>query len=153
VSVSKEAGARSLSAGLEPVPMLSVVLHGKRHGAYYLLKVIVPLLLIMAMSGSVFWLDPSQAGTQIGVSTTSMLTLIAYRFSIGSEIPRVPYLTRMDEFMLAATLLVFLTLVTAVYTAYLANRDNLARASRIEAICRVLYPVVAVLLFAGTLLF
>jgi hypothetical protein len=36
-----------------------------------------------------------------------MLTLIAYRFSIGELVPKVAYLTRLDYFILGSTLMVF----------------------------------------------
>jgi hypothetical protein len=59
--------------------------YASRLAQYYLLKVILPLLLIVMMSWTVFWIDPTNGGPQISVAVTSMLTLIAYRFSIGSE--------------------------------------------------------------------
>jgi hypothetical protein len=39
-----------------------------------------------------------------------MLTLIAYRFAVDSQLPRLPYMTRLDLFTLASTLLVFFSL-------------------------------------------
>jgi len=89
-------------------------------------------------SVTVFWLDPSLAGTQIGVATTSMLTLIAYRFTIDGYIPKVAYLTRLDSFILSSTILVFVALVLAVLTSYLAANDERSRAMRIERHCRCL---------------
>ena len=55
-----------------------------RREEYYVLKVILPLLFIVMMSWVVFWIDPEYSGTQIGVASTSMLTLIAYRFAIDT---------------------------------------------------------------------
>jgi gamma-aminobutyric acid receptor subunit beta len=66
--------------------------HATRLAQYYLLKVILPLLLIVMMSWTVFWIDPTNGGPQISVAVTSMLTLIAYRFAIGSEVPKLPIL-------------------------------------------------------------
>ena len=62
----------------------------RRHAGYYLLKIIIPLVLIVAMSWIVFWIDPAESGTQIGVSTTAMLTLIAFRFTIDGLVPKSP---------------------------------------------------------------
>ena len=56
-----------------PVPAFHVQLRAERQSAYFVLKVIVPLLLIVGMACSVFWMDPKNASIQIGVATTSML--------------------------------------------------------------------------------
>jgi hypothetical protein len=130
-----------LAPGL-PVPVFRVRLRAERQSAYFVLKVIVPLLLIVGMACSVFWMDPKNASTQIGVATTSMLTLIAYRFAMAGFAPPVPYLTRMDIFILGGTLVVFLILVVAVATVYLAGRGRLALALRIERHCRWGFPAV-----------
>jgi hypothetical protein len=76
-------------------------------------------------------------GPQIRVAVTSMLTLIAYRFSIGSEVPRLPYLTRLDSFILASSLLVFISLIEVMLMIRLAtdNRTDLARI--IDRRCRI----------------
>jgi hypothetical protein len=51
-------------------------------------KVILPLILIVAMSWIVFWIDPEESGIQISVAITTMLTLIAYRFAVGADLPK-----------------------------------------------------------------
>ena len=112
-----------------------------RQIGYYAWKVIAPLILIIMMSWIVFWIDPQEAGTQIGVATTSMLTLIAYRFMIGDLLPKVSYLTRLDHFILWSTFLVFGTLVVVVVTSTLAKSDRAMQARRIDQICRIAFPL------------
>jgi hypothetical protein len=75
------------------------------------------------MSWTVFWIDPTNGGPQISVAVTSMLTLIAYRFAIGSEVPKLPYLTRLDGFILAGSLLVFLSLIEVMLTDQTRDRQ------------------------------
>lgn len=112
-----------------------------RDTRHYIWKVILPLLLIVIMSWGVFWIDPSNAGTQIGVATTSMLTLIAYRFAIDSQVPRVPYMTRIDQFIVVGTALVFLSLFQVITTSRLTQigRGELAR--KIDRISRIAFPL------------
>ena len=74
--------------------------HATRRTGYYWVKVILPLMLIVALSWVVFWIDPAESGTQIGVAMTAMLTLIAYRFTIGTSIPKLSYLSRLDYLIL-----------------------------------------------------
>lgn len=122
-------------------PMFSFQLQVKRDFDYFLLKIIFPLVLIVAMSWSIFWIDPAEAGSQIGVSTTSMLTLIAYRFAIDSSMPRISYLTRLDIFILTSTIMVFLSLIQAIYTSKIAARNRRDYALKIDRRCRIAFPV------------
>jgi cadmium resistance protein CadD (predicted permease) len=103
------------------------------------------------MSWVVFWIDPKESGSQIGVAITAMLTLIAYRFAAGANLPRVEYMTRLDLFILGASIMVFASLVQVITTSYFAKSDRLARARRIDVWCRWLFPIIFVLVALETL--
>ena len=96
--------------------------------------------LVVPLAAVVFWIHPEQSATQIGISTTAILTLIAYRFMVAADLPEIPYLTRMDIFILGGTLVVFLILVVAVATVYLASSGRLGLALTIERHCRWAFP-------------
>ena len=113
-----------------------------RNVRHYILKVILPLVLIVMMSWAVFWVDPNTSNSQINIAVTSMLTLIAYRFAVDSQLPRLPYMTRLDAFILTSTLLVFFSLIEVLVTAILDNNKQVARAKTIDRYCRVIFPVV-----------
>ncbi len=143
----------STAAGPKPYPVLpDLELAGfafeftaARNAQYFVIKVILPLLLIVMMSWSVFWIDPREVGPQFSIAVTSMLTLIAYRFAIESNIPKLPYLTRLDAFILAGTLLVFLSLIEVVIVSRMVKSDRLEQARAIDRRCRWISPIV----FAG----
>ena len=116
-----------------------------RNVQHYLLKVILPLVLIVIMSWAVFWIDPINASSQVSITMTSMLTLIAYRFAIDSQLPLLPYMTRLDVFILASTLLVFFSLIEVVATIILDNTQKKKRAVRIDRYCRVIFPAIFVI--------
>jgi hypothetical protein len=113
-----------------------------RNVEHYILKVILPLVLIVIMSWTVFWIDPINASSQISVAVTSMLTLIAYRFAVDSQLPRLPYMTRLDAFILTGTLLVFFSLIEVLVTTILDNNQQTERAKKIDRYCRAIFPVV-----------
>jgi hypothetical protein len=95
---------------------------------YYIWRVIGPLTFIVLMSWAVFWIDPGNFGVQIGLAATSILTLIAFLFSLNAILPPLPYLTRMDFFLFISLALVFVSFAEAVATAVLSasNREGLA---------------------------
>lgn len=115
---------------------------------HYLLKVILPLILIVFMSWTVFWIDPTLGSSQISVAVTSMLTLIAYRFAIGTEVPKLPYLTHLDAFILAATVLVFLSLIEVMVTTRLALNNKVKTARSVDRHSRWVFPLTFAILSA-----
>ena len=125
----------------------------KRYALYYLWQVIVPLVFIVIMSWGAFYIDPTNVGAQIGVATSSMLTLIAYRFMLGNLIPRLPYMTRLDYFTLGSTTLVFLTLMEVIVTTNLALRAREKIAQRIDLWCRFAFPAAFILWSTWSLIF
>ena len=131
----------------------SLSIEAKRKYGYFIIKVILPLFLIVMMSWVVFWIDPKESGTQISVAITTMLTLIAYRFAVGSDIPKVSYLSRLDYFILGATLLVFASLIEVVVTSTYAKIGQLDRARSIDRWARILFPLIFVLIAFESLIF
>lgn len=117
-------------------------LTAKRNYNYFMWKIIFPLVMIVFMSWAVFWIPPNQIGPQIGLSVTSMLTLIAYRFAIGNVVPNVDYLTRFDKFVFGSTLLVFLALVETIATGSLSVSQRGELALRFDQISRLIFPLI-----------
>ena len=122
-----------------------------RNVQHYILKVILPLVLIVMMSWAGFWIDPIHSASQISVAVTSMLTLIAYRFAVDTQLPRLPYMTRLDVFFLISTLLVFFSLIEVLITTILDNNHRKKQAQTIDRYCRIIFP--AVFLSASIVIF
>jgi len=139
--------------GEEKTPAVVFSFEATRRVGYFIGKVIVPLVLIVAMSWIVFWIDPKESGSQISVAITAMLTLIAYRFAVGANLPKVEYMTRLDLFILGASILVFASLIQVVTTSSLAKSDRLPKARRIDVWCRWLFPTAFILIALETLVF
>jgi len=138
--------------GVRQAPSFVFEFDAKRKVGYYTSKIILPLLLIVAMSWLVFWIDPELAAPQISIAVTSMLTLIAYRFMVGGMLPRISYLTRIDVFTTASTILVFLTLIEATLTVMLTKRQQFEKARTIDRISRWGFPLCYVAVFVWSFL-
>ncbi len=141
-------GTYELMSGAMAVPQIEYGVEVRRSRAYYLWKVIIPLTTIVFMSWAAFWMDPSQQGSRVSVSITSVLTLIAYRFLLGALVPRVSYLTRLDIFILGATILVFLGLVEVVASGNLTARGSDRAGLRLDRGSRLVYPAAFALIIA-----
>ena len=145
-----------LSWKAEPAPYIAhkgvpgtagfqMLLTVKRSSTYYVLKVIIPLCLIVIMSWLPRWISPDQIGTNIGVSTTAFLTLVAYLFAITVLLPRVSYITRLDRFIFLATIMVFAGLIHTVINTTLLNTKKQTTMEHVERWSRAVYPVILVI--------
>jgi len=121
------------------------MMSAERHTGFYFWKVLFPLSLIIFMSWTVFWIDPEQTNPQFGISASAILTLIAFQFSLGYFLPRVSYLTRLDRFLVGATVLVFGALAEATLTAVLVRQGKIDAARRIDRWSRAVFLVLFVL--------
>jgi len=126
--------------------MYEFEISAQRQTGYYLWKVIMPLFLIVFMSWAVFWISPAQFGPQIGLSATSMLTLIAFQFAMASILPKVSYFTVLDKFITGSTILVFLALLESLSTTFLVASGHTKVALRIDNVCRIAFPVAFVIM-------
>lgn len=126
----------------------SFFLEARRQSSYFGLTMMVPLVLIVLMAWSVFWIDPSVVPPQVGIATAAVFSLIAFRFSMRSALPNVAYMTRADQFLLGTTLLVFAALGEVIVTARLAKQGKEAQAHRIDHWGRWIY-LAAFLLLSG----
>jgi len=131
----------------KPLPNGAVVVSGfrfsfeaQRNTTFYILKVILPLLLLASLSWLVFWIDIKESSIQVSVSITTILTLIAYRFAIGSSLPAVSYLTRMDSMILGATILTFAALGMVVLIQSILRSDRPVLAAKVQLACRIIFP-------------
>jgi hypothetical protein len=57
-------------------------------------------------------------------------------------VPKVPYTTRIDEFVLMGTVIVFIALIQAVITSMLAQSNKVNLARKVDIISRIIFPVV-----------
>lgn len=124
---------------------VALVVSATRNRGYYIIQVLIPLVAIVLMAWTVFWIDPAVVATRVGVVVSTMLTLIAYRFMLGNLVPKLSYLTRLDYFMLGATSMVTLTLFVMAGASYLARAGHGKIVERIDRIGRVAFP----LMFGG----
>jgi Neurotransmitter-gated ion-channel ligand binding domain len=79
---------------------LEIDLLVQRRYRYYLWKVFFPLLAMVAIAYSAFWIRITDYYTQISITLTAILTEIAFLFAISTSLPKVPYLTFIDAFFL-----------------------------------------------------
>jgi hypothetical protein len=120
----------------------------ERYVTYYIWQLILPLAVVVVMSWAAFWVGRENVGVRIGVATSSILTLIAQRFVLASLLPRLPYMTHMDYFTVGSTLLVFMALITVIFTSFLTGKEYDSLAHKVDISARITFPAIFLSLIA-----
>jgi hypothetical protein len=125
-----------------------------RKPGFYIWKVFLPLIVIVSLSWSVFWMTDERFSGRSRISATGVLTVVAYQFVFAENLPRVGYLTLLDQVMIGSFGLLAVTVLESLLVDR-ANREDPAKAIQIDRTSRWLFPVAyaamlaAIALFAG----
>ncbi len=110
-----------------------------RRPGFYLWKVFLPLVIIVALSWSIFWMPEERFAQRSRITATGVLTIVAYQFAFGSDQPRIGYLTLIDKTMiLSFGLLAVTVLESLVISPWQASHPE--RALRTDRMSRVAFP-------------
>lgn len=124
----------------KPFSRLTLAIDIKRKSGFYLWKILLPLLIIVMLSWSVFWMVDEYFGMRVRLAATGVLTVVAYQFAVAKDLPRVGYLTLIDK----VTVISFLLLATTVLESYLASSARAKdpeKALRIDRAARWMFPL------------
>ena len=105
---------RELGRTGKKIPELEIDLQVQRRSRYYIWKVFLPLIVMVAIAYSAFWIKIGDYYTQISITLTAILTEIAFLFAISSSLPKVPYLTFIDAFFLVSFVFSFVSMLELV---------------------------------------
>jgi hypothetical protein len=113
VNVSRTGSDREFSR-------LQVIVPIERKSGFYIWKAVLPLILIVALSWSVFWISEPVAG-RIRICATVMLTIVAYQFATAADLPKLPYMTLFTAFTTASFVMVGVAVVVNVAAFHRAD--------------------------------
>jgi hypothetical protein len=123
----------------------------KRNPLYFVWKIILPTVIFVLLTWSVFWIQVHEIQTALLVSITILLTAVAFGNVTDSLLPKLGYRTWLDQFQQGSFLFIVATVVEtiSVHGLNLAGRND--RAMQVRKFLRLLYPL-AYLLFCAVLL-
>ncbi|MBI3968463.1 MAG: hypothetical protein HY329_22740 [Chloroflexi bacterium] len=126
----------------------------ERNTTYFTWKVFVPLLLFVTIAWSASWIDPKQIAAQNAAAIATLLTTVAFNFTVGASQPRVSYFTFYDAFNLVCFGFIAMTLLFVGFAHALETRSvGLAAAARARFAGKYLLPVYLIAGILGTALY
>ena len=88
------------------------------------MKIIFPVIFIVLISFSVFWIKNQEIEAKLNVSIVSLLALIAYNFVYNSELPKLNFITIIDSLVFISYLYSGAATIVSIYSYYDYRRDG-----------------------------
>ena len=123
------------------IPTLEIYFEISRHIEYYVFKLFLPIVLLLTLTWSIFWINPSDLETRVTISIVTFLALIAYNFVIDNDLAKLAYLTFLDVVILVSYFFAGLPTFVAILCKNLIQKENPETGYRINSISKVLFPV------------
>jgi hypothetical protein len=121
----------------------------KRQNGQIIWNILFPLLVLVSMVWSIFWLDCDSLSDRLNISFIGVLTIVAYQFVVIDHMPRMSYLTFTDTLLLGSFLITTATIVQSLFLGSLIRHGQRERADRIDWHCRWIFPLCYILMIAG----
>ncbi|MGD0678511.1 MAG: hypothetical protein ABSC94_24145 [Polyangiaceae bacterium] len=122
----------------------SFTVHVSRHVTYHVTKYFLPLLVIVVIAFSVFWIDAADLSSQVTIGVTCVLAAIAFQLAQAGSLPAISYLTLADRVYAACYVAIGFAVIETIYSNGLARRGKPAEAALVDRRCRWVFPAVLV---------
>jgi hypothetical protein len=115
-----------------------------QRSAFYILRlVILPLMIIVMLSWSVFWMDKSSLGDRISISFIGILTVVTYQVILSEILPRISYFTLInDGFLSFSFFIMCMTVIVNLRVGYLDRHGMSEAGDRLDHRCRWMFPAI-----------
>lgn len=120
----------------------TLALHYQRKAAFYIYKIFLPLLMVVFISYMVLWLPKEPAINRLAVIITAMLTVVAFQWSILSDVPKVSYITYLQAMLLFS----FITIASKAVFLVIEKAQKEEKKEQLVFWTKIFYPL---LLLAG----
>jgi len=98
----------------------------ERNFGYYIFKIMIPVIFLIVITWSVFWIKVSELQSKVNVTVVTLLALIAYNFIFEQDIPKLSYVTYLDIFILISYFFAGMATILCVYShwKYIIYKKN-----------------------------
>jgi hypothetical protein len=119
----------------------------RRNSKSYVLKFIVPLLLLVIISWVTFWLSHEEFKTkdQLQSAVATLLIAVAFNITATNLLPRTEYITYIDALLFTCFIFVIVSIATIVGTHLLQINHSAERALFVRRLAGVVLPVAFVI--------
>ena len=124
-------------------------IRAERKAGHYVMRFLLPLLFVMVLTWSAFWMPPDQ---RFRVGFIALLTVVASHAAISSTLPRINYPTFADVVLLVCYLYATALIVVSLKIQRVEESGMKERARKIDDWTRWCLPVAAVLTLCASVI-
>ena len=96
----------------------------ERNPSFYIFKIIIPVLLILAVAWYVLWIPTKEIESRLTTSIVALLALIAYNFVFQDDIPKLNYLTDLDWYILLSYVFCCIPVFISIGSSKLGTKNQ-----------------------------
>lgn len=133
----------TLYAGPQRVSSAFVLSVDVKRKPFYIMRLVaLPLIFIVLLSFSVFWMDRQLLGDRLNISFIGILTGVAYLIVSSDVLPHISYVTLLHGFLNLSFLTMCATVVINIIVGEHDKRGKYELGDRIDHHCRWVFPLV-----------
>jgi hypothetical protein len=133
--------------GKESYAHVAFSVHKTRPVAIITTKVFVPLMIVMLIAFSAFFMHPTDLDSRVTLTITALLSAVALQFSYMQELPPTGYLTLLDKVYALAYALILAANGMVIVSNRLAVAERPEAAKRADTLTAIILPL---LFFVGS---
>lgn len=114
----------------------------QRKSLFTLRLVVIPLMIMVMLSWSVFWMDKSSVGDRFSISFIGLLTVVAYQMMLGENLPRISYVNLIYAFLTISFFIMCTTVIINLRVSFLDRQGKFAEGDLLDRRCRWIFPLV-----------
>ncbi|XP_076348120.1 gamma-aminobutyric acid receptor subunit alpha-6-like [Tachypleus tridentatus] len=104
-----------------------------RRRGYFILQIYAPCAMIVGASWVSFWINRHETPGRVAVGATTVLTLVTMGFGGRTSLPKVPYPTALDWFMITCLTFVFSAMVEYACVQMMGRYDEERQQTRLHS--------------------
>lgn len=113
----------------------------ERESFFVVRLIVIPLILIVMLSWSVFWMERSALADRISVSFIGILTAVAYQIVVSEIQPHISYVTLMHGFLNLSLLIMCATVLINLIVGALDRKGKSDVGDLVDYRCRGIFPL------------
>ena len=121
-----------------------VVIGIHRNVHAYLVKNLMPLLLLSLVTYIALWFPPDQAGARVGFAVTALLSSSVMLNTISGQLPDIGYTVAIEWGFYVYIALSALVVMTSIAVGRSYKDKRMARVQQLDVMLRIVYPAVII---------
>ncbi|WP_204115412.1 hypothetical protein [Shimia biformata] len=123
-----------------PSAKIALAFEGHRHTQYYLTRIFLPMLILITVSWSAFFLDDYRKRSE--VAGANLLVFVGFNWMISADLPRLGYLTFLDFILQWMFVVTGAIIVFNIFLAHLQYKGRAPLAASLDSYAiRWIYPL------------